>query len=113
MAVRIDGKIYVTTSEACSITGSDKSLVNYWIYHGEFSGIIDMYDMEIFKGEESLSEDMRQRLESSRKKSQRNFFLIPLSQVVDKFQRLEKKRELIRSGKSSTKVENPLEVGNE
>lgn len=110
MAIKINGKIYVTGSEACDIIGSHKSLVNYWIYHGEFSGLLDLYDMEVLDGETSLEKPMVERLKKSRGKSQRNYFLIPLDQLIEKHHRLQKKRESIKAGKSSTKVENPLEV---
>ena len=56
MAVRIDGKVYVTANEAHKIMGSHKSLVSYWIYHGVFRGVIDMYDTEVLESHENITE---------------------------------------------------------
>lgn len=110
MAIKIDGRIYVTCPEASNIMNADKSLMSYWIYHGEFSGIIDLNDLEIIQNNELINEQMNERLKNAKVKLKKNSFLVPLDQVIDKMKRLEKKRELIKAGKSGTLVENPLEA---
>ncbi|NBW35470.1 MAG: hypothetical protein EBR30_10720 [Cytophagia bacterium] len=110
MAIKINDKVYVTSAEASRIMNADKSLFSYWLYHGEFSGIIDLNDAEIIRGCDGVEEEMITRLKEAKEKNKKNFFLIPLDEIIHKCRRLERKREIIRSGRKRT---NPVEMNNE
>ena len=120
MAIKIGDTMYVTILEAADIMGRRDPLIHYWVYGGEFKGIIQVDDHEpLFFNEWIACRIKKEALEKIKERKQnrkRNFFLIPLEEVFAKMDRLVEKKlrsSMTKEEKAAKKEQKRLEREND
>ena len=116
MAIKIGDTMYVTILEAADIMGRRDPLIHYWVYGGEFQGIIQVDDCEPLMFDNRISKDSYDRIKEKKEKRKRNFFLIPLNEILAKMDRLVEKKlrsSMTKEEKAARKEQKRLEREND